>query len=210
MTLVVDAAGQMCLADEPCAGWVSSKTWLRCTSTVMSGVVSAAGSAAAASAIVAYLGSPLGARSALLGQFWAASALARRGKGSLWFWLLRGRGAPAKGSRRRRYVYTSSRWSTAPRSRGNRRCSRVSHGNEAWRSSGGLGYLGYMALTLRGGASPAAPGHACLGAETCGPGRRNFAGPRGAPTGPASSQCTRVEPLGVPARGGASSISDSL
>ena len=55
ITLVVEAAGQMCLAEEPCAGWVSSNTWLRWTSTVMSGVVSAAGSAAAASAIVACL-----------------------------------------------------------------------------------------------------------------------------------------------------------
>ena len=42
--------------------------------------------------------------------------------------------------------------------------------------------LGYMAITPRGGASPAPPGHACLAAETCGPGGRNVAGPRGAPT----------------------------
>ena len=38
-----------------------------------------------------------------------------------------------------------------------------------------------MAITRRGDASPAPPGHACLGAETCGPGGRNVAGPRGAP-----------------------------
>ena len=38
-----------------------------------------------------------------------------------------------------------------------------------------------MAIALRGDASPALPGHACLGAETCGPGGRNVAGPRGAP-----------------------------
>ena len=39
-----------------------------------------------------------------------------------------------------------------------------------------------MAITRRGDASPAPPGHACLGAETCGPGGRNVAGPRGAQT----------------------------
>ena len=35
-------------------------------------------------------------------------------------------------------------------------------------------------MTPRGGASPPPPGHASLGWETCGPGGRNVAGPRGA------------------------------
>ena len=42
--------------------------------------------------------------------------------------------------------------------------------------------LGYMAITPRGDASPAPPGHASLGAETCGPGGRNVAGPSPTPS----------------------------
>ena len=39
-----------------------------------------------------------------------------------------------------------------------------------------------MAITPRGDASPAPPGHASLGAETCGPGGRNVAGPSPTPS----------------------------
>ena len=85
MTEVVEAAGQMCRALVPWPGWVSSSTWLLCTSTVMSalGVVSAAGSAAgsaAASAIVAcvYKGS-LRAAWTVLGSLRARAGV----KGSL-------------------------------------------------------------------------------------------------------------------------------
>ena len=91
ITLVVVASGQMWRADVPWPGCVSSSTWLRCTSTVMSafGVVSAAGSAAgstAASAIVACVGSHSsragGKGAALLGRLVVGSSvLARCGEG---------------------------------------------------------------------------------------------------------------------------------